>query len=104
MDLGGEMLRAYMQDDITVLYNEGFEWGEPKPTTDVEMKAYVILKIHLTKDLAGEEVVSRGIVYVMPTTVIEHDDFIIYNTVRYAILNISPGKDFSENHQEIHLN
>ncbi len=92
-----------MQDDITVEYNTGFEWGEPTYSSK-GMKAYVILKIHLTKDIAGEEVVSRGIVYVMPATPIEHDDFITYNSVRYAILNISPGKDFSGNHQEIHLN
>ncbi len=98
------MLRSYFQDDITVAYNNGFEWGEPKPTTDVEMKVYVILKIHLTKNLAGEQVVSRGIVYAMPTILIEHDDFITYNSIRYAILNINPGKDFSDNHQEIHLN
>lgn len=98
------MLRAYMQDDIIVEYNAGFEWGEPTYEDDVKMKAYVVLKTHLTKNLAGEQVVSRGMVYVMPETLIGHDDFITYNTIRYAILNISVGKDFSSQHQEIHLN
>ncbi len=99
------MLRAYFQDDITVAYSNGpDQWGEPLAPTITTIKAYVILKIHLTKNLAGEQVVSRGIVYAMPVTLIEHDDFITYNSIRYAILNISPGKDFSDNHQEIHLN
>lgn len=94
-----------MQDSISVAYNNGVDqWGEPTYADDFEMKAYVILKTHLTKNLAGEQVVSRGIAYVMPTDEIEHNDFITYKTVRYAILNISPGKDFSDNHQEIHLN
>ena len=97
------MLRAYFQDTITVIYNNGYEWGEPLATTDVEMKCYIDFKTHLVRNLAGEQVVSSAIVYVMPATTIEHDDFIEYDSKRYAILRINPGKDFSGNHQEIHL-
>ena len=94
-----------MQDDIIVTYSGGVDqWGEPIAPTNTPMKAYVVLKTHLTKNLAGKQVVSRGITYVMPETLIKHVDFIEYATIRYAILNISPGKDFSDNHQEIHLN
>lgn len=91
-----------MQDDITVLYFASHTWGEPT-YTETEMKAHVIFKTHLVRNLAGEQVVSRAIVYAMPDTLIQHNDFIKYNSVRYAILDINPGKDFSDNHQEVHL-
>ena len=98
------MIRAYMSNDITVLYNEGDDvWGEPLPTTDVEMKAYLDWKTHLIRDVAGEQVVSRGIAYVMPDRKITHKDMIKINDIEYAILDIREGKDFSENHQEVHL-
>ena len=98
------MLRAYFQDTITVIYSNGTDqWGEPIAATETEMKAYIDFKTHLVRNLAGEQVVSSGIVYVMPATTIQHDDFIEYNSKRYAILKINPGKDFSGNHQEIHL-
>ena len=93
-----------MQDDITVIYSNGNDqWGEPIAATETEMKAYIDFKTHLVRNLAGEQVVSSAIVYVMPATTIQHDDFIEYNSKRYAILSINPGKDFSGNHQEIHL-
>lgn len=97
------MLRAYMQDSIIVHYYASQTWGEPT-YTEKEMKAYMLFNTHLVRNLAGEQVVSRAIVYVMPDTLIRHIDFIEYATIRYSILNINPGKDFSENHQEIHLN
>ena len=98
------MIRAYMSNEITVLYDEGDdEWGEPLATTDVEMKAYLDWKTHLIRNLAGEQVISRGIAYVMPDREITHKDMIKIGAVEYAILDIRPGKDFSENHQEVHL-
>jgi len=98
------MIRAYMSDDITVIYDEGHDdWGEPLPTTNVEMKAYLDWKTHLIRNIAGEQVVSRGTAYVMPARKITHKEIIKYNDVEYAILDIRPGKDFSENHQEVHL-
>ena len=93
-----------MKDDITVLYNEGEdEWGEPNPTTDVEMKAYLDWKTHLVRNIAGEQVVSRGTAYIMPARVITHADIIKIGTIKYAILDARDGKDFSKNHQEVHL-
>ena len=97
-----------MQDTITVLYNEGETWGEPNVTTDVEMKAYVKWDTHLLNKISGKQVVgspsiSRAIVYVMPARTITHADRIKIDTVEYTILDIFPGKDFSLNHQEIHI-
>lgn len=93
-----------MQDDITVIYSNGVDqWGEPIAPTETDMKAYVYFKTHLVRNLAGEQVVSRAKIYVMPDTLIQHDDFIEYDSIRYAILDVNPGKDFSDNHQEIHI-
>ncbi len=98
------MLRAYFTDDITVLYSEGHDTrGEPSTTTDVPMKAYVVWKTHLVRDIAGEQVVSRGMVYAMPERVITHADVIKIKTIKYVVLDVRPGKAFSPNHQEIHL-
>ncbi len=103
------MLRAYMQDDITVLYSNGYDiHNTPLATTDVEMKAYVKWDTHLLNKISGKQVVgspsiSRAIVYVMPARTITHVDVIKINTIEYTVLDIFPGKDFSVNHQEIHI-
>ena len=103
------MIRAYMQDDITVIYSNGNDiHGEPLATTDVEMKAYVAWGTHLISNIAGEKVISspfisRGIVHVMPDRAITHADIIKIDSIEYAVIDIKPGKDFSENHQEVHL-
>ncbi len=99
------MLRAYSQDTIIVVYSNGNDiWGEPNALTETTMKGYIDFKTHLVRNLAGEQVVSSAIVYLMPTTTVGHDDFIKYNSIEYSIISINPGKDFSSNHQEIHLN
>lgn len=103
------MLRAYSQDDITVLYYEGCDiHNTPLATTDVEMKAYVNWDTHLLNKISGKQVVgspsiSRAIIYVMPDRTITHADIIKIDTIEYSILDIFPGKDFSENHQEVHI-
>jgi len=97
------MLRAYMQDDITVKYNEGYTRGEPDATTDVEMKCYLKWGHHTIENIAGEKVIAKGIAYVMADRLLTNDDVIEHDSVRYVIVAIIPGKDFSENHQEVHL-
>lgn len=103
------MIRAYMKDDITVIYSNGNDiHGEPLATTTVEMKAYVNWGTHLISGIPGEKVisspfVSRGIVHVMPDRTITHADIIKIDAIKYAVIDIKPGKDFSENHQEVHL-
>lgn len=98
------MLRSYMQDDIIVLYSEGeSDWGEPAATTDVEMKAYIQWKTHLMENIAGEKTIAKGVIYVMPDRTITLADKIKIDSTEYIILAISKGKDFSDNHQEIHF-
>lgn len=101
------MITAYFIDDLTVLFYEGEdEWGEPVATLDVEMKGYVEWKTHLIRDAAGEQVVSRGMVYIIYTRILNHKDRIKNingDGIEYAILDIRDGKDFAKNHQEVHL-
>ena len=101
------MIRAYSVDSFTVLFHEGDDiHNEPDPTLDIEMTGYVEWKTHLVRNLGGEQVVSRGMIYLIYTRTLNHQDRIKNingDGIEYAILAISPGKDFSGNHQEIHL-
>jgi len=97
-----------MVDDITVIFDPGHDiHGEPSPAIPpVKMKAYVDFKTHLVRDISGEQVVSQGTVYVIYSSKLNHKDM-IYDIngdgIEYAILNIADVKDFSDNHQEVHL-
>jgi hypothetical protein len=103
------MLRSYFQDDITVIYSNGLDiHNEPLPVTEVPMKAYVMWDTHLIRSIPGEKVIaspltSRAIVYIMPERTITHADKIKIGTIKYIVLDIRPGKDFSENHQAVHI-
>jgi len=98
------MLRAYMQDDITVIFDEGpGDWGEPAPAEGIPMKAYVKWKSHLVRNLASEQVVSRATVYIIYKETLTHKDRIKIGEIEYVILDLTPGKDFSGNHQEAHI-
>jgi len=101
------MIRSYAVDDLTVLFDEEHDiHGEPGATLNVEMKGYVDWKTHLIRNAAGEQVISRGMVYVIYSRKLNHKDR-IYNIngdgIEYAILDVRQGKDFAENHQEVHL-
>ena len=55
------------------------------------------------RNLAGEQVVSRAIVYIIHDRTLTHKDRIKIGTIEYVILDLTPGKDFSGNHQEAHI-
>jgi len=103
------MLRAYMQDAITVFYDAGPDlYGEPNFGVGVDMLAHIVWETHLIKGLGGEQVISsplisRATVYVMPERPITHKDKIQISAIDYVVLHAKKGKDFSDNHQEIHL-
>jgi len=97
------MLRAYMNDPITLKFNTGHVWGEPTWDIPDPIKAYVKWKSHLVRNLAGEQVISRATVYIIYDRTLTHKDKIIIGTIEYTILDLTPGKDFSVNHQEAHI-
>ena len=67
------------------------------------MKCYLKWGHHTIENIAGEKVISKGIAYVMPARLITNADIIEYSGIKYVVLAVMPGKDFSDNHQEIHL-
>ena len=97
------MLRAYMQDPITLKFDTGHVWGEPTWLIPDPILAYVKWKSHMVRNLAGEQVISRAIVYIIYDRILTHKDRIIINAIEYTILDLTPGKDFSPNHQEAHI-
>ena len=98
------MLRAYMQDTITLHFDTGPDtWGEPTWLIPDPIKAYVDWKTHLIRNIDGEQVISRAIVYIIYDRTLTHKDRIQIGTIIYSILDLTPGKDFSTNHQEAHI-
>lgn len=93
-----------MQDPITVTFDNGEDqWGEPLAPTITPMLSYIAWKSHLVRNLAGAQVVSRAIVYIICERTLTHKDKIRIGIINYAILDLTPGKDFSKNHQEAHI-
>ena len=98
------MLRSYMKDDITVLFDEGEgDFQEPLATLDIDMKAYIKCKTHWVRHQAGEMVVSKGMVYIIYDRLLNHKDKLKIEGVEYVVLNLGEGKDFSRNHQEVYI-
>jgi len=99
------LINAYCVDDITILCWPGEdEWGEPDGDyIPLPIKGYIEWKLHLVRNIAGEQVVSRGMIYIPYSADRTHKDKIKINDVEYVILDIKPGKDFSKNHLEVHL-
>ena len=99
------MINAYCTDDLTILCWPGEDnWGEPLGNyIEKNIKGYIVWKLHLVRNVAGEQVVSRGMVYIPYDADRSHKDRIKIKGIEYAIIDINPGKDFSPNHLEIHL-
>lgn len=99
------MINAYSVDDITILCWPGAtDWGEPDGAyTELPVKGYIEWKLHLVRNIGGEQVVSRGMVYIPYSADRTHKDRIKIDGIEYAILDIKPGKDFSKNHLEVHI-
>ena len=99
------MLRAYMNDPITLkLWQSRDQFGTITWLTPDPIKVYIVWKTHLIRNIEGEQVVSTGMFYIIYDRKLTHKDRVIISGVEYIILNVGPGgKDFSENHQEVHL-
>ena len=98
------MIRAYCTDDLTVLRWQGEDqWGEPLDYAEIDVKGYVKWKTRLVRNIAGEQVVSRGMAYLVYDENLTHKDFLKIKGIRYAIIDCREGKDFSVNHLEVHL-
>ena len=99
------MLRAYMKDPVTLkFWQSDDQFGTPTWLIPDPINVYIDWKTHLTRNIEGEQVISRGMIYIIYDRKLTHKDRVIISGVEYIILNVGPGgKDFSENHQEVHL-
>ncbi|MHA1225233.1 MAG: hypothetical protein ACTSPV_00655 [Candidatus Hodarchaeales archaeon] len=98
------MLRAYCVDSIIIVRHQGEDsWGEPLTPIEIKVKGYVDWETHLIRNIAGEQVVSRGTVTIIYDESLTHQDFIKINGTQYAILDVRQIKDFSIVGQKVHL-
>ncbi len=98
------MIRAYCVDDITILRWQGDDdWNEPLAALEIDVKGYVDWKTRLIRDINGEEVVSRGSVYILYDGDLTHQDRLKINGVEYSIITVRYVKDFSDVAQEVFL-
>lgn len=92
------MLNAYSVDDLVIIRvpDPAYDTrGEPFATTDEAVKGYVEWKLQLVRDFAGEQVVSRGYVFITYDGTLDHKDKIKINGTEYVIIALEPAKDFS---------
>jgi len=98
------MIRAYCVDDITILRWQGDDqWNEPIAALEVDVKGYADWKTKLIRNIEGEEVVSRGSVYILYDGDLTHKDRLKIDGVEYSIITIRQVKDFSDVAQEVFL-
>jgi len=108
------MIDAYAVDDLVITqFISNDVWGEPCSGTTVEIKGYAVWGTHLTRNLAGEEVVSSVMLYInkrrldaLLGRVLSHEDRIeSINGVSIdrSIIAIHTPKAFSNPHYEVDL-
>ena len=92
------MLKVYSVDDVIIVraadppYDE---WNNPNAPTLESVSGYLEWKTKLVRNLAGEEVLSRGNFLLTYDKTIDHTDKLRINGVDYPILALEPAKDFS---------
>ncbi len=92
------MLDAYSVDSIHIVrapipaYDE---WNKPNPSTLEPVSGYLEWKTKLVRNLAGEEVISRGNFLLAYDGTIDHLDKLRISGVDYPIFMLEPAKDFS---------
>ena len=90
------MLNAYSTEPITIVRDVGRdEHGTPITPTTEKIKGNITWKTRLVRNLAGEEVVSRGFIETTYDGTIDHKDRIRINSVNYPILSLEPIKSFT---------
>jgi len=90
------MLNVYSVDNIIIVRDAGYDkWNKPKPVTTETVSGYLEWKTKLVRNLAGEEVISRGNFLLTYDGTIDHKDKLRINGIDYPILALELAKDFS---------
>lgn len=87
------MIDPYLTETITWRQSAGLDqWGTPLTPTDTPVKALVEWETRLVFNLAGEEVVSAGLISVKRKP--SHADNYVVDGVEHAILAIAEKRVF----------
>lgn len=100
------MINAYLVETIQILRrpNPPFDsWGEPFPVTPITVKAYADWKNRLVRNKAGEQVLSRALVYLHYDGLLTNEDRLLIAGVEYPIMQVNELKDFSTDHYEVFI-
>ena len=90
------MLKAYSVDEVIILkFVDLDEWNEPEDADSETIEGYVTWKTRLVRNVDGEQVVSSGDFLTGIDLTIDHRDKLQINSVKYPIIKIERGKDFS---------
>ena len=92
------MLKVYSVDDIIIVRAADSpydEWNNPNDPTLEPVSGYLEWKTKMVRNLAGEEVISRGNLLLAYDKTIDHNDKLRINSIDYPILALEPAKDFS---------
>ena len=97
------MISAYLVDDITIIKHGGTDsWGEPLAPALINVKGKIIYKTKMIRDMAGEEVVSSAMVYLLDRE-LTHEDRLKFDDIEHVILRIDKPKAFSNPHLEVYI-
>jgi len=97
------MISAYLVDSITIIKHGGVDsWNEPLAPANINVKGKTIYKTKLIRNMAGEEVVSSAMVYLLDRE-LTHEDKLKFDGIEHVILRIDKPKSFSNPHLEVYL-
>jgi len=105
-------INAYCVDEVTILKWTGYDqWNEPLSGEIITVKGYVEWKTRLVRNIKGEDVVSRVMIYLpkkidklLGRELLHEDRFIIESGFSdRSIIDIRQPKAFSGPHYEIYL-
>lgn len=99
------MIDAYLTDDVTRYIDAGLDEWTTRTYTSEEIKAMVIFKTRLVRNIRGEEVTSNAQLLIKIGQAMSHKDRIMLEgeSFTHAIINIGKPRDFSEVLKEVYL-
>ena len=82
---------------MTILRFAGEDaYREELPRTEIAVKGYFKRKTKMFRNLAGDEVLATGFIWIVYSALLSERDRIKFNSIEYEIVIIEDRKDFSE--------
>jgi hypothetical protein len=90
--------------DFIVVSSQGYnEYSEPLPPVEVEKKGFINMTEKLITDKNGEEVLSRGNIYLDTDDTITLEDTVLIGGKNWEISHIEKSQDFTNRKMRIYL-